>query len=336
MTTQMISTGGGRGHATGCTCPFCLSGATTGEVLDIDLLAPASHKVAVPADMQADMVLDVAREHLAKGNFSFDFADRVALISPALAESGATRDFRFQREFLYPLTDAVHRGDDESAQALAQRIADLEVAERAYLDSDWRPGTTEVTDEFDYYGALYTGSRYDPQMSTTDVAKAMRADIKDAKAAGFIPADLNYRVVSNGDSVRVVVQGMADERAKWRNVGSPYAQPGRDFGVEMSWEANRLDDRLKEIGAAYVRSRSNAQADYANVSTNVFIEVESEFSAMWERHEAEKTRLKKAIKAADGDQHEIATLNEEAKEMLARHRHESAEKREFDREAWGW
>lgn len=331
MTTQMISTGGGRGHVAGCTCPFCLSGATTGEVLDIDLTTPTAS-----ADSQADMVLDVAREHIAEGNFSFDFTDRVAAVTPALAESGVTRDFGFQRQYLYPLTNAVHRGDDDTARDFAQRIADLETAERAYLDSDWRPGAVEVTDEFDYYGALYTGSRYDSSRSTADVAKAMRADIKDAKAAGFIPADLNYRVVTSGDSVRVIVEDMPDERSQWRNVGSAYAQPGRDFGVEMSWEASRIDDRLKDIGAAYVRSRSNAQADYSNVSTYVFVEIEKEGSALWRRQEAEKDRLKKAIKKADGDQHEIATLNEEAREMLARHRHESAEKREFDREAWGW
>lgn len=335
----MISTGGGRGHVSGCTCPFCLSSATTGEVLDIDLtdmLAPASHKERVPADMQADMVLDVAREHMAEGNFSFDFADRVALVSPALAESGVTRDFRFQREFLYPLTDAVHRGDEDAARDLSQRIADLEVAERSYLDSDWRPGATEVTDEGNYFGALYTGSRYDPSQSTADVAKAMRADIKDAKAAGFIPDDLKYRVVTDGNAVRVIVEDMLDERAKWRNVGSAYAQPGRDFGVEMSWEANRLDDRLKDIGAAYARSRSNSQADYSNVSTYVFVEIESEFSAMWRRQEAEKNRLKKAVKDADGDPAETARLNQEAKEMLARHQHETAAKRQADHEAWGW
>lgn len=36
MTT--ISTGGGAGHTPGCSCPFCTSTATTGEVDGIDLV----------------------------------------------------------------------------------------------------------------------------------------------------------------------------------------------------------------------------------------------------------------------------------------------------------
>jgi antirestriction protein ArdC len=38
--SSQVSTGGGNGHVVGCTCPFCLSNATTAEV-DIDLSAPA-------------------------------------------------------------------------------------------------------------------------------------------------------------------------------------------------------------------------------------------------------------------------------------------------------
>lgn len=41
--TQTIQTGGGHGHAPGCSCPFCTTMRTTAEVTDIDLVAAASN-----------------------------------------------------------------------------------------------------------------------------------------------------------------------------------------------------------------------------------------------------------------------------------------------------
>lgn len=70
--TQQISTGGGAGHLTGCTCPFCLSNATTAEVTDIDLVVADPAPERSPEDLSNELrrVLDTERDSVQRGSLA--------------------------------------------------------------------------------------------------------------------------------------------------------------------------------------------------------------------------------------------------------------------------
>lgn len=70
--TQQISTGGGAGHLAGCTCPFCLSNATTAEVTDIDLVVADPSPERTPADLSNELrrVLDTERDSVQRGSLA--------------------------------------------------------------------------------------------------------------------------------------------------------------------------------------------------------------------------------------------------------------------------
>jgi hypothetical protein len=70
--TQQISTGGGAGHLTGCTCPFCLSNATTAEVTDIDLVdtVPSPERGPEALSNELRRVLDTERDSIQRGSLA--------------------------------------------------------------------------------------------------------------------------------------------------------------------------------------------------------------------------------------------------------------------------
>lgn len=301
------------------------------EAGDIDLM---------PADSGDQFVVDNAAavvavmEDVSFGHTTlYDYPEQLAERLPAIAET-VRNDRTFAEEHLFPLNNARYREDWDEVVVRARRIAELNNAEQAYLDQDWRPAGVQTTAKDGMYGDTYTGDLYEQSRPLTEVAKDMRADIKAAQAAGYIPDDLNYRVVKDGNSLRIIVEGMPDERSLFRDHHSPYAH-GREFVARPSWEANRLTDRLKQIGHAYARQQGNAMADYRNDSHYVFVEVQKESEVLFWRHEAEEKKLAAQVrKLPFGDEREA--LRARLVELSHAHKAERAEKRAFDREAWGW
>ena len=85
MTSQKISTGGGAGHAVGCTCPFCTSNATTAEVTDVDL-APTRQWDADQWDAEVSGLLSLSHDLRAATFAGADAVDRGLLAERALRD----------------------------------------------------------------------------------------------------------------------------------------------------------------------------------------------------------------------------------------------------------
>jgi hypothetical protein len=144
--------------------------------------------------------------------------------------------------------------------------------------------------------------------SAADIAKAIRADIKQATAEGLLPARWSYSVrsdtYSGGRSVDVRVQDCADAwqacdggtgcRNVWcaaRN-DPAYAHAAEPHSV-LTEEAEAARMTLQRIHGAYNHDGSDLMTDYFDVRYYGHVEFESESSADFRRREKERLAARK-------------------------------------------
>ena len=212
---------------------------------------------------------------------------------------------RFEEDFFVPMVVALDEGDREEALRHAERA--MVVAER---ERRWREHPTFTEPTFDVvaedpiYGDRVQGSKYDPDKTLPEIGKALRADIKEAVEAGYLPEGLDYRVRTDSrgtSTIRVTAHGMPNE---------DYYVPGRIFGEPealTSAQAQLLDERLETLAEAYTVQQSNSQVDYwnhtAHVSSRVYSASEVRQTRAWNEIDKAVARHRKARR--DGD-HEAA------------------------------
>lgn len=159
--------------------------------------------------------------------------------------------------------------------------------------------------------------------SAADIAKAMRADIKQAKAEGLLPPQWSYSVRSdtfaNGQSVDVRVQDCPDA---WQPCDGTKPGTRREFpdgssvatacpnvwcrargdeSYRHGWEdhsvlteeAEAAKMTLQRIHGAYNHDGSDLMTDYFDVRYYGHVEFESVESGRWRREEAAKQAAKK-------------------------------------------
>lgn len=250
---------------------------------------------------------------------------------PAFA--GDVHETTFAIQMIHPIHDAVVAGDDAEATRLIERLHQLSDRELTALASGWEPGHTYVTEKDTMYGDRVSGEFYDPRRKLSEVSKLIRNDIKGAAAAGYLPEEYTYRVTTSKGSIRINVEGMPDDDALFRDENSAYAG-ARGFHTVPSWQRLRMVRRHEQIGNSYAEQKSNSMVDYFADSHYTFVEVESESGALFWAHERELAKLKKAVKNAPDS--ERAELAQAAAARKAEMESERREKREIDREKWGW
>jgi hypothetical protein len=144
----------------------------------------------------------------------------------------------------------------------------------------------EVSDLGGQYG-YFAGSKYDPKLDIAEIAKRVRAEIKDACKAGTLPQGA-YRVTisrfSGGRSLTVRVAPHAafpllnPERARLEAT-----QPGAFFPdchyPRYTPEARAMLDQLRAIVGAYQYDRSDAQSDYFDVNFYEHVNVDGDAEA---------------------------------------------------------
>lgn len=137
------------------------------------------------------------------------------------------------------------------------------------------------------------GSAYDRSLSTTEIAKRMRAAIKLATERGELPGKpVTYSVrsayFSGGSSIDIRVRGLLGSRV----VGETAETDNRREGKRWPWltdEARRIMGILEEIHNRWNHDGSAIEVDYFDVNYYGSVEIETEESARW--REAEKVRL---------------------------------------------
>ena len=139
------------------------------------------------------------------------------------------------------------------------------------------------------------GSKYDGSLSTTEIAKRIRADIKAAVAAGELPGKpVSYSVrsayFSGGSSIDVTI----------RDLPNAFLPEGEHrVGGRKPWlseEASAVLEKVEAIHWAYNHNGSEVQVDYFDVNYYGHVEIESESSRDFRLREAERAKLPKPAK----------------------------------------
>lgn len=146
------------------------------------------------------------------------------------------------------------------------------------------------------YGRGYDGSKSsDEYRPVAQIAKDVRADIKDAVKVGWLPENLEYRVTcGSGDSINVTVIGLSDADREDPD-GVARNGPGRTDRDEVV----QVERRIKDLVEAYNRSRTDSMTDYFEERFYSKVRFESEASRDFRVKEA--ARLKKVREAAAAD-----------------------------------
>lgn len=123
------------------------------------------------------------------------------------------------------------------------------------------------------------GSRYNKDLSSVEIAKRIRADIKAAQKAGELPAmtvSVRYERVTHSSAIRIYVR-------KWEGQIWNVARAREDVQNPSAWsridnlsrKARSILDSLKDIANAYNYDKSDISSDYFNV--NFYLTVDFDY-----------------------------------------------------------
>ena len=155
-----------------------------------------------------------------------------------------------------------------------------------------------------HYGAKYEALHTNPDGSrrypkTSEIAAAIRGDIKAAVAKGELPKEATYSVrsrnFSGGCAIDVTVQ---DLPGAWVTQNDPEAVEFHGWLPEdqkvLSKQAAEVKDKVKEIWSAYNYDGSDVMTDYFDVNYYGSVDIEDPWHAQWRADEkARKAKAKK-------------------------------------------
>ena len=194
---------------------------------------------------------------------------------------------------------------DESFRRLYAELAELEQADRsdpqawwikrdaigkramqAFLEADGRPVAAPeapgVSADGYMGGAEFTGSKYEEthNLSCNEVAKLIRADIKEAKKNGILPENVRITVRQRrGTSGFTATAKLAGEDyyemhyRPWMPIDPSDGNPWR---YEPSKEASLLGRRIETVTNRYAYSDVNSMVDYFHTYKDTQANVEPE------------------------------------------------------------
>lgn len=189
-------------------------------------------------------------------------------------------------------------GRAEDRTAAFAKIAEWEAREARWRnDPTFTSVTYEVTEQGTNGPVVYTtavGSKYTGWRDVASIAKDVRTDLKAAQAAGYLPADLKFAVVtdkySGGQSMRVRVQGLSDadiyedDPTSWSS-GRRYSKP-----------ALEIKERVEAIAGAYGRDTTDIQTDYFNVMYYCHVDLEDAQGAAWREQQSAARKAARATR----------------------------------------
>lgn len=122
----------------------------------------------------------------------------------------------------------------------------------------------KITQIEGYLGAKgWAGAKSDFSYNTAEIAKAVRADIKEAKKAGWLPEDIKVSVRSRDNAVDTLVD-FGRENDDYMYELHPVTDGDYVRGYKLKKDYQETLDRVESIVNNYNYNTSNLQADYHN------------------------------------------------------------------------
>jgi hypothetical protein len=217
----------------------------------------------------------------------------------ALFDSTADGQVQLDRE-IKEEKDPIARQVLENRAAVANKLAkDTEAAQQ----KEWEArGELEIRDDHTYdvptyktvepgmYSAVVGSKRNtEKYVPVTEIAKNLRADIKEAKDKGYLPKNVTYSVstdkYSGGQSIRIAAKGLKkedvfntiDDEDGYRGQREVYTEKGAE-----------LRKRLETLADAYNSKSMHGEIDYFNVDYHSSVSLQTEEDAKWENQEKER------------------------------------------------
>lgn len=247
-----------------------------------------------PDDRLVARVLQTVADAVHTADTSPEYVDYEELIGDRLGVD--IRDFG--DEITHPLIHALATGDAGTAYRTGGYLADLAEREQRWRKHPtWCEPALAIEREDDYYGPVTRGEKYDPDRPLRDVAKDVRADIKAAVAAGYLP-DLEYTVGTQSKSRAIDVRACGMDHLLARKGSDRYPEI-----QEVSGVARQLEQRLESILASYNRTQTASQVDYWNhafyARATVFSDVEDRYRKASETEFGAMAKVRKGMMGLD-------------------------------------
>jgi len=206
----------------------------------------------------------------------------------ALTEELASEDDIARRSVLKTrIIAANHRAEDQEKE-FARQFAEKRTGliTKIELNNDHTYDVPTFEQQGDDFYAPTVGSKYTGYRNATDVAKDIRADLKEAEAKGYLPAGLKYSVTNEKGSmyqgIRVEIQGLSDI-AQYKDL------EGRRYNEE----ALALQKRVSGIREAYNSSASRPEVDYFSHMYGGHTVIEDENSRKYREKEANLAKARR-------------------------------------------
>lgn len=190
----------------------------------------------------------------------------------------------------------------EAAQIQAAQIEADAQKEWEAAEAGFATGSIALSDNHTYDAPTFkvvgddiyaptVGSKYTGYRPSSEIAKNVRADLKEAQAKGYLPKHLTFSVTSDtysgGQAVRVEIRGVTDDQQfSGENLG------GR-FG-DLTPEVVELRKRVDGIASAYNSQCIRGEIDYFQSMYYANISVESNHGRQWREKEAAVAKEKRA------------------------------------------
>ncbi|WP_251153834.1 hypothetical protein [Cellulosimicrobium sp. Marseille-Q4280] len=270
--------------------PRQAAGVTTGgqfvtkarQEADVDLGASAPQ---APQGTGA-ATADAARELMALWSGTGNAEAYYAREAEVLASAPEVPEEVFRDDFYHPMLQAVHCGDDAELERLAGQLDAIGERERAWRAAGYQPPGAEFAESPTGGPVVYqhrTGSKYDGFRDVAQIAKDVRADLKAAQKAGYLPPDMRISVRSDkysmGQAMRLAVSGLSDE-----DLYQPKSDLDLSYGRRNTAYAREVRDRIEAIAKAYDQTESESQTDYYHGTYHCFVElIDAERAALYAR-----------------------------------------------------
>jgi hypothetical protein len=223
----------------------------------------------------------------------------------ALFDSTADGQVQLERE-IKEEKDPIARNVLANRAAVANKLAkDTEAAQQ----KEWEArGELEIRDNHTYEVPTYkeiepgmysavVGSKHNTEryVPVTEIAKDLRADIKEAQEKGYLPKNITYSVstdkYSGGQSIKIAAKGLKKEDV-FNTIDDEDGYRGRrEIYTEKGAE---LKKRLETLVDAYNSKSIHGEIDYFNSTYNSSVSLQTEEDAKWENEEKKrKERVRK-------------------------------------------
>ena len=206
---------------------------------------------------------------------SGDLEGAYAREAQVLAATPEVEESILRDDFYHPMLAAAGAGDDEQLYALAARLDVIAERERAWREAGYVPPGAEHDETPTGGPVVYhqrTGSKYEGFRDVAQISRDVRADLKEAQKAGYLPPEVKVSVRSEkysmGQTMRVAVTGLSEA-----DTYQPQSELDLSYGRRYTAYATEVRARVEAIAKAYDQTESEHHTDYNRNTYFCFVDL---------------------------------------------------------------